>query len=222
MHYLIDGHNLIAKMPDISLDDPNDEMKLILRLKSWAAGSKKRRITVIFDGGLPGGKSLRFSNSSVKVVFASIGKQADDLLIQRIQKAKNPQEYTLISSDQEIIEAANQRRLPSIKSELFAANLEPEKGTANPGKKQKPSPAEDDNPSVSANEVEEWLALFGPVPERKPPQPKVKPGAAAPASKNKSKKASRHKPLAIEKRSERKLDTDEVDDWLDFFNSGKH
>lgn len=221
MHYLIDGHNLIAKISDISLDDPNDEMKLILRLKSWSAGSPKRRITVIFDGGLPGGKSLRFSNSSVKVVFASIGTRADDLLIQRIQKAKNPQEYTLISSDQEIIDVANQRRLPCIKSELFAANLEPEKGAAKPGRRKKPSPAEDDNPNVSDTEVEEWLALFGPVPERTPPQPKTKPGTAETASKKGAKKASRRKPLTIEKRSERKLEADEVDDWLDFFKNGK-
>ncbi len=34
MHYLIDGHNLIAQISDISLDDPDDEAKLVLRLEA--------------------------------------------------------------------------------------------------------------------------------------------------------------------------------------------
>ena len=46
MHYIIDGHNLIGKMPDISLKDPNDEIKLTMRIKSWVAESKKRQVTV--------------------------------------------------------------------------------------------------------------------------------------------------------------------------------
>ena len=96
MHYLIDGHNLIAKMPDISLDDPDDEVKLVLRLRQWTAGRRKRRVTVIFDGGLPGGAERHLSSRPVKVIFASAGQSADALLINRIQDAKNPAEFTLI------------------------------------------------------------------------------------------------------------------------------
>jgi S-adenosylhomocysteine hydrolase len=32
MPYMIDGHNLIGKLPDISLDDPNDEALLVQKL----------------------------------------------------------------------------------------------------------------------------------------------------------------------------------------------
>ena len=35
MPYLIDGHNLIACLPDISLDDPNDEAQLVNKLKGF-------------------------------------------------------------------------------------------------------------------------------------------------------------------------------------------
>ena len=52
MHYLIDGHNLIGALPDISLEDPDDEVKLILVLRSWAVARRRREVTVIFDGGL--------------------------------------------------------------------------------------------------------------------------------------------------------------------------
>ena len=54
MPYLIDGHNLIACLPDIDLDDPNDEARLVNRLKGFAAKARSKCI-VVFDHGLPGG-----------------------------------------------------------------------------------------------------------------------------------------------------------------------
>jgi predicted RNA-binding protein with PIN domain len=152
MHYLIDGHNLIAKMPGISLDDPNDEAKLVIRLKSWSAGSKRRRITVVFDSGLPGGQSRALSSGSVKVLFASTGSSADAILIGRIRKVQNPAEYTLVTSDRAVIKAAQARNMPRISAESFAAQIQ----TSN-----KSAKAESDlAPVLSAEEVEEWLQLF--------------------------------------------------------------
>ena len=127
MHYLIDGHNLIAKIPDIDLNDPNDEIELILRLKSWAAASRKRKVTVYFDGGLPGGVEQRLSTSDIKVIFAPEGKTADSFIIKRIRKLQNPAEYTLVTSDQQIIADAEKRRLPYVRSEKFAAKMSQDK-----------------------------------------------------------------------------------------------
>ena len=56
MAYLIDGHNLIGQLPDLSLNDPNDEAKLVQKLIGFAARQQKR-VVVVFDSGLPGGKS---------------------------------------------------------------------------------------------------------------------------------------------------------------------
>lgn len=36
MNYLIDGHNLIARTPGLSLADPDDEAKLVQLLRRWA------------------------------------------------------------------------------------------------------------------------------------------------------------------------------------------
>ena len=88
MQYLIDGHNLIGKMPDIELSDPDDEIQLILRLRSWTAVSAKRKVVVYFDGGIPGGKDVNLSSSQVMVIFASRGKTADYLLITHINRVK--------------------------------------------------------------------------------------------------------------------------------------
>ena len=54
MPILIDGHNLIGRLPAISLQDPDDEEKLARMLSSYRARTGKS-ITVVFD---PGGEFL--------------------------------------------------------------------------------------------------------------------------------------------------------------------
>ena len=160
MHYLIDGHNLVGRLPDIGLDDPDDESKLVLRLRSWAAGSRKRRVTVVFDRGLPGGLDRGLSTGKVKVVFASTGRSADSVLIKRIKSIENPREYTLVTSDRYILREAGTRRMPVLKAEEFAAKLaqEKEKNIGNSSEVHDSS-AEADR-QLSDAEVEMWLDLF--------------------------------------------------------------
>jgi predicted RNA-binding protein with PIN domain len=50
MQYLIDGHNLIPKVPGLSLSDPDDEEQLINKLSGWARISRQK-IIVFFDRG---------------------------------------------------------------------------------------------------------------------------------------------------------------------------
>ena len=213
MHYLIDGHNLIAKLPDIDLSDSDDEIELILRLKSWAAASRKRKVTLYFDGGLPSGVAHRLSTSDIQVVFAPERKTADSLIIRRIRKLQNPSEYTLVTSDQEIIDVAHKRRLPHLRSEEFAAQMGQDQQ-----KRQTPPPPETDDPQISSAEVNEWLDLFGPEPEI---PAKLKPSKRAPQSKPKPKAKRplpRRNPGEL-KRTEDKLNADEVDEWLGIFTN---
>ncbi len=157
MHYLIDAHNLIGKMPDISLDDPDDEAKLVLRLRGWAARGRRRKVTVIFDHGLPGGVEKNLSTGQVKVLFAPAGRTADALLISRIRKARNPGEYTLVSSDLRVIRVAEKKRMPAIRSEAFVEFIYSEKVA---GARANSETETDDRP-VSAEDVDMWLKIFG-------------------------------------------------------------
>ncbi|MBL8045607.1 MAG: hypothetical protein JNL09_03645, partial [Anaerolineales bacterium] len=50
MPFLIDGHNLIGKMPGLRLDDPDDERQLVQFLRAYLARVKKSG-TVVFDRG---------------------------------------------------------------------------------------------------------------------------------------------------------------------------
>jgi predicted RNA-binding protein with PIN domain len=158
MHYFIDGHNLIAHMDGINLSDPDDEEQLVRYLKRWMAAGRKRRVTLYFDGGLPGGAAPHLSTGSLKVVFASVGREADSLIIRRIGQVRNPPEFTVVSSDNAIGAAARRRGMPLIDSATFAdmVHQEREKRRSSGGgttmKKE---------PSLDENDLATWLDIFG-------------------------------------------------------------
>jgi len=216
MHYLIDGHNLIAKIPDILLGEAQDEFELALRLKSWASANRKRRVTVLFDKGMPGGMARMLSNRDVTVIFAPQGQTADALLIARIKQVKHPPAYTLVSSDQEIIAAANKRKMGHIRSEDFVGELgyderliaknEPEETAEKP-----------DVDALSEAEIAEWLDIFGPVPERPKRPPKQRKPKSTPEPAPEPAKPKKRQPLTAVKSGERELDETEIAEWLDLF-----
>jgi predicted RNA-binding protein with PIN domain len=156
MHYLIDGHNLIGKMTDISLDDPDDEVRLIMRLRSWAAAGRKRKLTIYFDHGLPGGMDKGLSSGQVEVIFAPSRGTADSLIMNRIKRVKNPAEYTLVTSDQTIIRVAEKRRLLIMRSEKFVKRMNRERE-----QRENDMVAEADaDPPIHQDELEMWLEIF--------------------------------------------------------------
>lgn len=216
MHYLIDGHNLVAKLPDIDLSDPDDEVQLVLKLRQWTAVSPKRVVTVYFDGGIPGGHNVNLSNSQVKVIFVSQGKTADSLLIARINRVNNPPEYTLVTSDQEIIAAATRRKMKYLRSEQFATRLGRDKA-----ERTLPDPTiSDDDPIISDAEVAQWLDLFGPVDEkalRNRPRP-VPPNRIIPEPEPEpEEEPATLKPPATADRENPELSDEELLEWLTLF-----
>ena len=64
MHYLIDGHNLIARVPGLSLADPDDEVKLLQLLKRWAAA---RRLMP-----MPGKATVTSSSSPLSLLSMTV------------------------------------------------------------------------------------------------------------------------------------------------------
>lgn len=154
MPYLIDGHNLIGQMPNLSLDDPHDEAKLVERLKSFMARTGKR-CTVVFDGGLPGGYSRDLSTFSVQVVFAHSGTTADAIILERIRSARDPGEMVVVSADQQIVEAALRRRMSVLSPAVLASQMNTH---TTPDRR-------DLDPHLTPDEIQEWLDLFGGEPE---------------------------------------------------------
>jgi predicted RNA-binding protein with PIN domain len=161
---LIDGHNLIGQLPDIDLSDPNDEALLVQKLTGYAARTSKR-VTVIFDGGLPGGRSA-MSSRAVEVVFASSPGIADKLLLDRIKKIRDPGNWRVVSSDRVVLDAARKRGMRATTSADFAHTLNvapPPPAITNGKPVGKRDADEDDKPTMrplSAAELDEWEKLF--------------------------------------------------------------
>ena len=222
MHYLIDGHNLIGKMPDIQLSDPNDEVKLVLRIQEWLNGRSSQQATIIFDGRrMMGGVSNQLSSRQLTTIFSPDGIIADDLIIRRIKQVKNIAGYTVVSSDREVANAAQSIRMKTLSSTEF---IERAGFVFDTPKKKKPSKPvvapETDNPIVTDAEVNEWLDLFGPVPERKPVAPSRPQKAATPQKrKPKARQGAAFTALASSENPE--LNETEISEWMELFQEAE-
>lgn len=150
MPVLIDGHNLIGQLPDISLADPGDEAQLVSRLQGYA-GRTGKRVTVVFDRGMPGGHSQALSGGRVEVVFAPTGHSADRVLLERIRRARNPGGLTVVTSDHEVIATAQDRGAHVIRAEAFVSELQAPAAPRAAGK---------GDAHLSPEEVQAWLELF--------------------------------------------------------------
>ncbi len=155
MAYLIDGHNLIGQLPDISLTDPDDEAKLVQKLLGFTARTQKR-IIVVFDGGLPGGKS-RMTTGKVEVIFATARSTADTVMKERIKRTRDAGQWIVVSNDREVLAAAHERKIATLTSAAFAAQL---KQTSALRKAKRKQDGEAPDVYVSPAEVEAWLKLF--------------------------------------------------------------
>lgn len=149
MPILIDGHNLIGRMATLSLEDPDDEEKLVLLVKSYRARTGKA-ITVVFDPGTPFSLAGSHHEGGVEIVFAPHGSTADAVIVRRIEKSRNPRDYLVVTSDLEVADRVAQRGARVESSEDFASKL------ADVGH------VESDQVDVhlTPEEVEAWLSLF--------------------------------------------------------------
>jgi predicted RNA-binding protein with PIN domain len=150
MATLIDGHNLIGKLPDIRLDDPDDEEQLLSRLRGYRARTGKR-LVVYFDPGATYQSPARRSKGGISVRQAGTGQRADDLIIRDLRRHHNPRELTVVTSDHAIQNVAQQYQARVIDAAIFAGEL------GRPPNKENTR----EMPLLPEEEVQEWLTIFG-------------------------------------------------------------
>ncbi len=153
MHWLIDGHNLIGRMPNLRLNDPHDEAELLAYLRRFRARTG-HQITVFFDPGSAYHPANRQKQGGVAIRFAPHGKTADQLIIRRLEQVKNPQAVAVVTSDRRIQQAARLARVRVVTSAEFSQQL-----LALDEPSSTPDKAQSDI-SLSEEEVREWLEIF--------------------------------------------------------------
>jgi predicted RNA-binding protein with PIN domain len=152
MPYLIDGHNLIPKIPGMSLRALDDEEQLIELLQTYARLSRQK-VEVFFDKA-PVGQARAKKLGMLVVRFVSAGRTADEaILAQLMRLGKEARNWTVVSSDHRVQTDAKALLAKVMPSEGFVKQLlSAGQGTSDT--------KQDDEVRLKEGEVEEWLNLF--------------------------------------------------------------
>ena len=153
MQWLIDGHNLIGQMPNLRLDDPHDEEKLLGYLRSYRAKTG-HSITVVFDSGGGFGLGGTKKQGGITVQFAPSGKTADQIIANRVRRVKNPQAVMVVTSDRAVQRAAQQAGVRTLNAGEFTQQLQGSDASSGLDAGSKA------DIKLSPDEVDEWLDLF--------------------------------------------------------------
>jgi predicted RNA-binding protein with PIN domain len=152
MPYLIDGHNLIPKLPGLSLRSEDDEMQLVERLQVFCR-IRRQKVEVFFDRAAPGHAGRR-SFGQVSAIFVPQGQTADQAIHRRLEKlGQSARTWKVVSSDREVQSSARLFQAESLSAETFARMLNDALIEAETSGSTTTRP-------MSEAEVEEWLRLF--------------------------------------------------------------
>jgi len=147
MSYLIDGHNLIPKIPGVNLDDLDDEQHLIELLQEYFRCIRKKAV-LFFDRGKPGNRSIQ-NTEFLQVHFVRLPSTADQAIIAFLKNQGGAaRKFTVISSDHEVCDAVHHFGARVLSSDLFASML---------------SDGEDRHKKIKnshAKEIDYWLKKF--------------------------------------------------------------
>ncbi len=154
MPYIIDGHNLIPKLPGLSLKALDDEMQLVEVLQEFCRLQRKQA-EVFFDNAPPGGTPIR-SYGSVTAHFVRQGKTADDAIQEFLKRRGNAaRNWTVVSSDLAVQAAARAARAQVVSSEAFARLVQQTLQST------EQEAGKDSSTELDPDELDNWLKLFG-------------------------------------------------------------
>lgn len=153
MPYIIDGHNLIPRIPGISLQDIDDEMRLVQLLQEFCRINRKK-VEVYFDNAPSGSPGAR-NYGSVLARFVRQGRTADHAIQKKLRRlGGEARNWTVVSSDLEVQANARAARAKVMPSDVFAEQL----FDLAEGSGEVPLQEEGD---LSPQEVENWMKIFG-------------------------------------------------------------
>lgn len=153
MPFIIDGHNLIPKVPGLQLSDVDDEMRLVEMLQEYCRLTRKQ-VEVFFDNAPPGQPRAR-NFGSVIARFVRSGQTADQAIWEKLHRlGGEARNWTVVSSDHQVQASARAARATIISAETFSRQmgeiLDSSARTIDTGEK-----------GLSSDEIDDWMKLFG-------------------------------------------------------------
>ena len=147
MPYLIDGHNLIPKIPGLRLDQLDDEQSLFTLLDKYFKRIRKKAVVYFDQASLNSHSS--FHTAFLQAHFVRLPSSADKaILLQLKELGGDAHNYTIVTSDHWIADNARAVGATVISSDDFAHKLR-----TDPSKPEDKSKNPDDD-------VDYWLDVF--------------------------------------------------------------
>jgi predicted RNA-binding protein with PIN domain len=163
MPYLIDGHNLIPKLPGFSLEQIDDEERLVAVLQVYQR-MRRQSVEVFFDRS-PAGRARLQKAGSLVVRWVRDGKTADSAIIDRLRTlGKAARNWTVVSSDRQVQSEAHALGAAYRTSEQFAGEIQQAQTAAQQQSKENP-------PVMNPEDVAQWLEIFRESRKNKPKTP---------------------------------------------------
>lgn len=149
---VIDGHNLIPKLPGLNLSDADDEARLLDMLQEYCR-IVRCQVELFFDGSPDPDKNRR-KHGLVHAHFIKLGYSADDAIIAWLRaKGSRAREYGVVTSDRRIQAEVRALGASVTSSDEFA--LDVRRAFNSPARVQ-----EMREKPLSNSEVEDWLDFF--------------------------------------------------------------
>jgi predicted RNA-binding protein with PIN domain len=157
MHYLIDGHNLIAFTPGLDLEMIDDETQLLKLLQVYQRQNRDH-IEIYFDNSPPG-QAGKHRYGMLTAHFVRAGLSADSAIHRRLAKlGSSARNWTVVSSDRAVLAAAREVHAAVIRSDTFAKKvLTAQKANSQSDRYNGESPSDVE---IDRDEVQEWLEIF--------------------------------------------------------------
>ena len=153
MPYLIDGHNLIPKIPGLDLKAMDDETQLIEILQEFCR-HRRKQAEIYFDNS-PAGQPHSQKYGFVLARFIRQGQVADNAIRDRLERlGKAARNWTVVSSDLAVQAAARNAHAHYISSEAFSKEIMETLQDNQVDTDQKL------DASLSAEEVKDWMEFF--------------------------------------------------------------
>lgn len=163
---VIDGYNLIHKLPKPVAGKPMEERRQVLETLLARYRLKTRRhVTVVYDGGR-GAKPLR-SAGAIEIIFSGSLQTADHWIIDHVRRSGSRAGVTLVvSSDREIQRNAIAWGAKCVDADTFLNELDAMgitlSGSGKNGKRPHSDTRKERKSPLSDTEVDYWLRLFTP------------------------------------------------------------
>jgi predicted RNA-binding protein with PIN domain len=155
MNYIIDGYNLGFKIstiePVLKRGQTDLAIKQISQYVKNKLSTQRGRVIIVFDGRDFHGKAIS-QLAGIKLIFSRKPQTADDIIRKFIRETTQVENWTVVSSDNEIRFTAQDHGAKVLKSSEFTGK------SFSKGKRGKPIPNNKTNPENV--DIEYWQKLF--------------------------------------------------------------